>query len=136
MNRDRFARPNYELVRDSYTEIRNSYSPTRSCGLHFGFPFQTIIRGREGKGGDFMLCNGCSQSTRECSFNGFPYIIKDSIVPGPVTSLQFPHGLFVDNLRLLSYRTAEPHGLFVDNLRLLLTTCSAGAGFEPAVFRS
>ncbi len=54
-----------------------------------------------------MLCNGCSQSTRECSFNGFPYIIKDSIVPGlPVTSRKFPHGLLYDNLRLLSYRTA------------------------------
>ena len=54
-----------------------------------------------------MLCNGCSQSTRECSFNGFPYIIKDSIVPGlPVTSRKFPHGLFYENLRLLSYRTA------------------------------
>ena len=38
---------------------------------------------------------------------GFPYIIKDEIVPGlPVTSRKFPHGLLYDNLRLLSYRTA------------------------------
>ena len=76
--------------------------------LHFGFPFQTIIRSCYVMGAVSPLVS--VHSTDEVVSRrdtGFPYIIKDSIVPGlPVTSRKFPHGLLYDNLRLLSYRTA------------------------------